>query len=96
MEKITIYQLDLDELSNAVAKKVLERINQSIFHSQEEEKYLSRKEVASLCNVKSLSTLWSWNKKGLLVPKSKAGRKPLYRKSDVIQFLNNKKGGSDE
>lgn len=56
--------------------------------------FLSRKEVAKLCKVKSLSTLWYWKQKGILVPTANAGRKPLYKYSDIVEFLNNKEGGN--
>lgn len=55
-----------------------------------QKEFLTRRETADLCNVKSLSTLWNWEKQGLLIPKMKAGRKPLYLRQDVINFLNTK------
>ena len=57
--------------------------------------YLSREEVAAMCKIKSLSTLWAWKEKNLLVPTSRAGRKPLYLKKDVLAFLEGKRGGTD-
>ena len=53
--------------------------------------YLTRDEVAEICGIKSLSTLWHWKEKGLLVPKLRAGRKPLYKLKDVINFLEGRK-----
>jgi len=48
---------------------------------------LTRKEVLALCKIKSLATLWNWKQKGKLVPKKKAGKKPLYLRQDVEDFL---------
>lgn len=50
------------------------------------EKLLSRKEVAELLGV-SLVTLHNHNKKGILKPSYKVGRKPLYRLSDVLEQI---------
>ena len=85
-----------EELSVLIAERIKEHLqieNPEI--EAKDNKYLTREEVAALCKVKSLSTLWNWKKNGLLLPKAKAGRKPLYLKSEVINFLEQKKGGSD-
>jgi len=50
--------------------------------------YLSKKEVLALLGVCD-TTLWLWGKSGYLVP-LKAGRKVLYRKSDVDRILGAK------
>lgn len=98
----SIYQDFTNYLSKTIAEQVTEAVLKEINRVQEnslsntEEYYLTREEVISLCKIKSLSTLWAWKKNGLLVPKYKAGRKPLYLKSDVVDFLNTKGGGCDE
>lgn len=48
--------------------------------------YLTKKEVMALLGVCD-TTLWLWAKNNYLKP-VKAGRKVLYRKSDVERFLN--------
>lgn len=48
--------------------------------------FLTKKEVMALLGV-SDTTLWLWAKNNYLKP-VKAGRKVLYRKSDVERFLN--------
>lgn len=58
--------------------------------------YLTKKEVADLCKVKSLTTLWNWEQKGKLVPKRKAGKKPLYSRQDVEAFLNRDNQNSND
>lgn len=52
--------------------------------------YLSIEETMELCRISSPTTLWNWKKAGTLIPKAKAGRKPLYLRKDVVDFLNNK------
>lgn len=87
-----------EELSNFIAAKVLEGIKTLSFLNEQSgnsPELLAAKEVAKICKVKSLSTLWYWRKQGLLVPTSRAGRKPLYRHQDVIEFLEGRNGGFD-
>lgn len=55
-----------------------------------QKEFLTRQEVAKMCNIKSLATLWNWEQKGKLVPTLNAGKKPLYKREDVINFLKNK------
>ena len=49
-------------------------------------KFLSRKEVAEMLGI-SLVTLHNHNKKGILKPSCKIGRKPLYIMSDVLEQI---------
>ncbi|MDC6387539.1 helix-turn-helix domain-containing protein [Maribacter sp. PR1] len=46
-------------------------------------KFLCRKEVAEMLGI-SLVTLHNHNKKGILKPSHKIGRKPLYLLEDVL------------
>ena len=82
---------EVEELIKALEYN--KRLNKNL-QNQSSKEFLTRKEVAELCKVKSLSTLWYWKQKGILVPTANAGRKPLYKHSDVIDFLKNKEGGS--
>ncbi|TWO34709.1 hypothetical protein E1J38_002295 [Seonamhaeicola sediminis] len=50
--------------------------------------HLTKKEVLEVCKIKSPTTLWNWEQKGKLVPKRRAGKKPLYLRQDVEDFLN--------
>jgi len=52
-----------------------------------EKKFLTRKETMELCRITSPTSLFNWKQAGKLVPKAKAGRKPLYLRQDVIDFL---------
>ncbi|MCB0463364.1 MAG: helix-turn-helix domain-containing protein [Flavobacteriaceae bacterium] len=56
--------------------------------------YLTIAEVAEMCGIKSKSTLFNWKKKGKLMPTKKAGRKPLYKRTDVERFLESQKESS--
>lgn len=50
------------------------------------ERFLQRKDVANLLNVKN-STLWRWNNKGTLKNIKVGGRKVLYRYDDILAML---------
>lgn len=98
MEK-NVYNEFTKTISKDIVRQVMEDLK--LFYTTQtpltsnDVEYLTREEVASLCKVKSLSTLWSWRKKKLLIPTSKAGRKPLYLKSEVLAFLDCKEGGQN-
>ena len=53
--------------------------------AQEEERYLTSKEVSDLLKV-NRSTLWKWNKSGYLTA-IKTGSKPRYKLSDVKKIM---------
>ncbi len=54
---------------------------------KEDEQYLSVDEVCSLTK-KVRSTLWTWEKRGYLVPTSRIGKVLRYKKSDVLNLMN--------
>ncbi|MEC3905535.1 hypothetical protein VOI54_00745 [Tamlana sp. 2201CG12-4] len=70
----------------------LQNLNLKIDKNQSTKEYLTREETAKLCGVKSLTTLHNWKVKGILVPTGKAGRKPLYKRLDVIDYIEQKEG----
>lgn len=99
MDKVIFTQYTLKEIAEALFEVIAEKdsiinINsiKAIANNVEKEiaEYLTREETANLCKVKSLTTLWNWEKQGLLVPHCNAGRKPLYLREDVNKFLNRK------
>lgn len=53
------------------------------------ERYLSRKETADLLKV-DFSTLWRWNKSGLLRSKKAGPRRVLYNYKDVLALIETK------
>ncbi|MCS3870881.1 hypothetical protein J3D55_003797 [Chryseobacterium ginsenosidimutans] len=65
--------------------------------SAESEKYehLLISEVCELTK-KKRTTIWLWNKKGLLTPVGKSGKSPIYRKSDVLNYIYNSEKESTE
>jgi len=97
MSKLILSAYSLEEIVNAI-KKVIDESNLALQHIPEIQKnqeveYLTRKETAEFCRVNSMSTLWNWKQKGLLIPSSKAGIKPLYLKTDVLNFLKRRDSG---
>lgn len=52
----------------------------------EHEEHLLINEVCQLTR-KSRVTVWKWKRKGILTPVGKSGKNPIYRKSDVLNFL---------
>lgn len=97
MTKLILTQVSVNELIETLIKILLPRLEQIILSSKEGNKkeYLTTEEVAELCNIKSPSTLWNWKEKGVLIPVARAGRKPLYKYQDVIDYLENKSSNSN-
>ena len=94
MNKLVLTQVTIDELTAAITEQLLTKLKEfgfSASSNEEIKEYLTADEVAEICKVKSLSTLWHWRKQGLLIPEARAGRKPLYKYDDVVSFLTNKK-----
>lgn len=54
----------------------------------EKEEHLLISEVCELTK-KKRTTIWLWRKKGLLTPIGQSGKSPIYRKSDILNFLYN-------
>lgn len=79
----------LDKKINRLEKQI-QVINEKLLGKKDEEIYLTLKETANLCKIKSLVTLYNWKVKGILKPTGNVGRKPLYKKQDVIDFIEKK------
>ena len=99
MEKVILSPFSIEELTEMLTQKVFALIKSNsksnpITEKKKEKEILTREETAKLCNVKSLTTLWNWERDGKLIPAMRAGKKPLYLRQDVMSFLNNKEGGS--
>lgn len=74
-----------------VLRDRVEQLEKRFNNSKPTEKlYLTSKETMDLCGITSPSTLWNWRTKGMLIPEGRAGRKPLYLRQDVINFLKGK------
>ena len=52
-----------------------------------DERFITREETAKLLHV-DYSTLWRWNKLGLLRPNKVGPRRVMYKYSDVLKKLN--------
>ena len=52
----------------------------------EQEEHLLISEVCQLTR-KSRVTVWNWKRKKILIPVGKSGKNPIYRKSDVLNYL---------
>ncbi len=53
----------------------------------DDERFITREETAKLLHV-DYSTLWRWNKLGLLRPNKVGPRRVMYKYSDVLRKLN--------
>ena len=53
----------------------------------DDERFITREETAKLLHV-DYSTLWRWNKLGLLCPNKVGPRRVMYKYSDVLKKLN--------
>ncbi|MCT4237906.1 helix-turn-helix transcriptional regulator [Elizabethkingia anophelis] len=85
-----------DNLSseNQTEKKLdllLSRLNDNIIINPPEAESISEKHllIHEVCELtrKSRVTIWLWRKKGLLLPCGKSGKNPIYKRSDVLNFL---------
>jgi len=64
--KIIINEITVDELTEKIADKLFSKIKADLKNNKEEEnKLLSRKEVADYLQI-SQATLWNWSKSGRL------------------------------
>lgn len=52
-----------------------------------DERFITRKEASELLHV-DFSTLWRWNKSGLLSALKVGSRKVMYKYSDVLKLIN--------
>ena len=81
---------DLLRFADTIVQRALENHaneeTQQRKEDEDEEKFLTRKEVKSIFDVCD-STLWSWHKHGLLCHR-KFGRKCVYALSDIRRFMN--------
>lgn len=101
MNRVILTSIDLDELVQILTTNIediilkkKEVVIKQVVNAEQKSEYLTRKEVAEICKVTSLTTLWNWEQKGKLVPKRKAGKKPLYLRQDVENFLKGNNLGS--
>lgn len=83
MQQIQLFQVTPEQLQNAIVNGVKTHLDdlKKNFQPKEPTTYLSRQETADLLKV-DLSTLWNWQKKGILIPKG-IGNRVLYDRKEV-------------
>lgn len=84
--KIEVSSDDLVLFADRLIEKAMEAKALMMEQTPEDETWLSTDEVAKMCGVCE-TTLWSWEKKGYLVP-SRMGRKKRYALSAIQKLLS--------
>ena len=92
---VVMSRADLDamvkEMANKLAANNENNNADEKFPISNEERFITREEAAKLLHV-DFTTLWRWNKTGLLQAKKVGPRRVMYKYSDVLRKLN----GEDE
>lgn len=91
---VIITKADLDELISKAANGNTSLKSTDAFTDEkrnavipDKERFITRGEAARLLYV-DLSTLWRWNKTGILRSKKVGQRRVMYKYSDVLDLLN--------
>lgn len=93
---VVMSRADLDALILEAANRTV-AINENNntdedFPISDEDRFITREEAARLLHVE-MTTLWRWNKQGILTAKKVGPRRVMYKYTDVIARLN---GGQQE
>lgn len=92
---VVMSRADLDALVEKMASSMIAtRVEDKSTHESDvrpvvydDERFITREETAKLLHV-DYSTLWRWNKLGLLRPNKVGPRRVMYKYSDVLRKLN--------
>ena len=92
---VVMSRADLDALVEKMASNIIAmRVEDKSTHESDvrpvvhdDERFITREETAKLLHV-DYSTLWRWNKLGLLRPNKVGPRRVMYKYSDVLKKLN--------
>lgn len=92
---VVMSRADLDALVEKMANNMIAmRVEDKNTHESDvcpvvhdDERFITREETAKLLHV-DYSTLWRWNKLGLLRPNKVGPRRVMYKYSDVLKKLN--------
>jgi len=92
---VVMSRADLDALVEKMASNMIAmRVEDKSTHESDvrpivhdDERFITREETAKLLHV-DYSTLWRWNKLGLLCPNKVGPRRVMYKYSDVLKKLN--------
>jgi len=87
---LTITGVDLLNFAETLVKDTAAEVEAKLKAAQTPDELLTRQQVADLLGV-TLTTLFHWNNKGIL-PTIKIGSKVRYRRSDIEQTLNKRRG----
>jgi len=85
---LTVKSSDLHDFGRYLIDTATEETKQRL-KAGEEDILLSIEDVMKRLSIRNRTTLWRWQKRGYLVP-IKAGKKTLYRQSEVERVLNSK------
>ena len=94
MTQIQVFQLSVEDLSTMIRQSVateLQKVSNLISKTPKDDsdKILTREEVCKLLDV-STTTLFNWNRDGILV-NQKLGRRVYYSKASVMSMFNDSK-----
>jgi hypothetical protein len=94
MTQIQVFQLSVEDLSTMIRQSVateLQKVSNLISKTPKDDsdKILTREEVCMLLDV-STTTLFNWNRDGILV-NQKRGRRVYYSKASVMSMFNDSK-----
>ncbi len=94
MTQIQVFQLSVEDLSTMIRQSVateLQKVSNLISKTPKDDsdKILTREEVCKLLDV-STTTLFNWNRDGILV-NQKCGRRVYYSKASVMSMFNDSK-----
>lgn len=88
---VVMSRADLDAMVMEMASKLAanneNNKDEEMFPISNEERFITREEAAKLLHV-DFTTLWRWNKTGLLLAKKVGPRRVMYKYTDVLQRLN--------
>ena len=76
---------DLSSFANKLKTETAQEVEKKLQEASKPETYLTRQEAANVLSA-SLTTLWHWDNKGILIP-LRIGSKVRYRRSDIDTAL---------
>ncbi len=91
-QNLTFTAVNPNQLKDLIVAGIREEFKELISQltpQKNQEELLTRKEVCTILQC-SMTTLWHWNNKGILIP-IRTGRNVRYLKSDIENFINSKK-----
>jgi hypothetical protein len=87
-EIITIENISVEELTEIIAKKLVDKLEMRItklISSQNDDELLTRNETAEFLKINS-TTLWNWTKKGKITAYG-IGNRVYYKRGEIMKSL---------